>query len=225
MEAPGTPESIALKIVYQNRELAKLSENVGSLEQNLKTTQSTLAEKEGELKVQTEALQSTRSNLQESESALMLQNEELEKNSIRIRFQQAMDEAVRHFSEDEASVYQQGSKLIFRLKKINFPSGASTIPAASKPLLAKIDTIIQNLDAELVVVQGHTDSIGDPELNKQLSTKRAVSVANYLASLAGGYKIGYIGYGESRPIVTNETKEGRAINRRVDLVVTARKKP
>lgn len=225
MDAPGTPESIALKIVYQNRELAKLSENVGSLEQNLKTTQSSLAQKEGELKVQTEALQSTRSNLKESESALMLQNEELEKNSIRIRFQQAMDEAVRHFSEDEASVYQQGSKLIFRLKKINFPSGASTMPAASKPLLAMIDTIIKTLDAELVVVQGHTDSIGDPELNKQLSTKRAVSVANYLASLAGGYKIGYIGYGESRPIVTNETKEGRAINRRVDLVVTAKKKP
>jgi outer membrane protein OmpA-like peptidoglycan-associated protein len=218
LNAPGTPENIALKIVRQNRELAKLSENVGSLEQNLKS-------KEGELKVQTEALQSTRSNLQESESALMMQNEELEKNSTRIRFQIAMDAAVKQFSEDEASVYQQGSKLIFRLKRINFRSGTSTIPAASKPLLAKIDTIIQALGAELVVVQGHTDSIGAADLNKQLSTKRAVAVSNYLASLAGGYKIGYIGFGESRPIVTNETKEGRAINRRVDLVVTAKKRP
>lgn len=223
LSAPGTPEDIALKIVHQNRELAKLSENVGSLQQNLETTQSSLAETEGELKVQTEALQSTRSNLLESESALIMQNEELEKNSTRIRFQIAMDEAVKQFSEDEASVYQQGSKLIFRLKRINFRSGTSTIPAASKPLLAKINTIIQALGAELVVVQGHTDSIGATDLNKQLSTKRAVSVANYLASLASGYKIGYIGFGESRPIVTNETKEGRAINRRVDLVVTAKK--
>ena len=224
LEAPGTPENIALKIVNQNRELAKLSENVGSLKQDLQTTQSTLAEKEGKLKDQSEALLSTRSNLQQSESALLQQSEVLEQNSIRIRFQQAMDEAVRQFSEDEASVYQQGSKLIFRLKKINFPSGSSTMPATSKPLLAKINTIIQNLDAELVVVEGHTDSVGGTDLNKRLSTKRAVSVANYLASLAGGYKIAYIGHGESRPIVTNETREGRAINRRVDLVVTAKKK-
>ena len=71
--------------------------------------------------------------------------------------------------------------------------------------------------------QGHTDSVGASDLNLKLSTKRAVSVANYLAALGGGYKIGYIGYGESKPIASNETNVGRAINRRVDLVVTAKK--
>ena len=228
--AEGTPEDIALKIVYQNRELAKLSENVGNLEKNLKVTKSSLEQTEGKLVIQSEALKSTsaelnstKSNLEETESALILQNEELEKSSMQIRFQHAMDEAVKQFSEDEASVYQQGSKLIFRLKKINFASGTSYVPKASKPLLSKIDQIIKSIRAELVAVQGHTDSVGAAELNKSLSTKRAVSVANYLASLAGGYKIGYVGYGESKPIASNETKEGRAINRRVDLVVTAKK--
>jgi OOP family OmpA-OmpF porin len=90
-------------------------------------------------------------------------------------------------------------------------------------MLSKINDIIKSVGAELVAVEGHTDSIGSDNLNKTLSTKRAISVANYLAALAGGYKIGYIGYGESRPIASNETKEGRAINRRVDLVVTVRK--
>ena len=90
-------------------------------------------------------------------------------------------------------------------------------------MLSKINDMIKFVNAELVVVEGHTDSIGTATLNKTLSTKRAISVANYLAALAGGYKIGYVGYGESRPIASNETKEGRAINRRVDLVVTARK--
>ena len=228
--AEGTPEDIALKIVYQNRELDKLSKNVGNLEKNLKSTETNLQETQGVLKTQKEALKtkdeelaSTRSNLAETESALIMQNEELEKNSIKIRFQRAMDEAVKQFPEDEASVYQQESKLIFRLKKINFASGTSTIPAASKPLLSKINNIIKTVGADIVAVQGHTDSVGAAELNSSLSTKRAVSVANYLASLAGGYKIGYIGYGESRPIASNETKEGRAINRRVDLVVTAKK--
>lgn len=223
LNAKGTPEDIALKIVQQNRDLAKLSENVGSLEQNLKSTQSSLKEKEGVLEQQNQELASTRSNLQETESALLLQNQELEKSSTQIRFQKAMDQAVQEFSDDEAAVYQQGSKLIFRLKKMNFASGTSTIPASSKPMLSKVNDIIRFVGAEIVAVEGHTDSVGDAELNKSLSTKRAISVANYLASLAGGYKIGYIGYGESKPIATNETKEGRAINRRVDLVVTAKK--
>ena len=216
LNAPGTPEDIGLKIVHQNRALAKLSANVGSLKQNLQET-------EGTLKQQNLELESARSNLQETESALLLQNQELEKTSTQVRFQRAMDQAVKEFPDDEASVYQQGSKLIFRLKKINFATGSATIPAASKPLLAKVNDIIRFVGAELVAVEGHTDSVGSAELNKSLSTKRAISVANYLSSLAGGYKIGYVGYGESRPIVTNETKEGRAINRRVDLVVTARK--
>jgi outer membrane protein OmpA-like peptidoglycan-associated protein len=223
LDAPGTPEDIAVKIVEQNRKLAALSENVGNLQQNLKTTRSTLMEAEGSLKLKDEELESTRSNLQETESALLMQNQQLEQTSTQVRFQRAMDQAVEQFSDEEASVYQQGSKLIFRLKKVNFASGSATIPAASKPLLSKIDDIIKLVGAELVAVQGHTDSVGAAELNKSLSTKRAVSVANYLASLRGGYKIGYVGYGESRPIASNETREGRAINRRVDLVVTARK--
>ncbi len=223
LNARGTPEDIALRIVQQNRELAKLSENVGSLEQNLKSTQSNLMEKEGVLKQQNQELQSTRSNLQETESALLLQNQELEKSSTQVRFQKAMDQAVQEFSDDEAAVYQQGSKLIFRLKKMNFASGSATIPTASKSMLMKVNDIIRFVGAEIVAVEGHTDSVGADELNKKLSTQRAISVADFLASLAGGYKIGYIGYGESKPIASNETNEGRAINRRVDLVVTAKK--
>jgi len=202
LNANGTPENIALKIVNQNRALGILSKNVGALEKNLKTT---------------------RSNLSQTEGALKRQNEMLAKSSTQVRFQEAMEEAGKNFSEDEASVYQQGNKLIFRLKKINFASGVAAIPSKSMPLLAKVNDIIRSLDAELVAVQGHTDSVGSADLNSKLSTRRANSVAIYLSSLAGGYKIGYIGYGESRPIASNDTVEGRAINRRVDLVVTAKK--
>lgn len=201
LNAKGTPENIALRIVSQNRELGTLSKNVGKLEENLKSTQS---------------------NLMEKEDVLKKQKEELKKSSTQIRFQNAMEEAGKQFSDEEASVYQQGNKLIFRLKRINFASGTSTVPVASKSLLSKVNDIIKSLDAEMVAVQGHTDSVGAGALNLKLSTRRATAVANYLTSLAGGYKIRFIGYGESKPIASNETKEGRAINRRVDLVVTAK---
>jgi len=222
--AKGTPENVALRIVMQNRELATLSKSVGELEQNLETTRSDLTRKEGVLEMQSEELKIAKSVLLEAEDTMKLQGAELRQTSTQVRFQNAMNAAVKQFHTDEAEVYQQGSNLIFRLKKINFPSGSSVIPNASKPLLLKVNKIITTLiGAELVVVEGHTDSVGPDEQNQTLSTNRAISVSNYLASLAGGYKIRYIGYGESRPIANNDSPEGRAINRRVDLVVTAAK--
>lgn len=216
LNAKGTPENIALRIVAQNREL-------GKLEDNLKTTQSNLKQSEVELGLQTEELKTTRSNLIGVEGTLKKQNEALARSSTQVRFQAAMDEARRQFSEDEASVYQQGTNLIFRLKRINFAFGKSDVPVSSKPLLEKINDIITRLDAEVVAVEGHTDSIGADDVNLRLSTRRAIAVSDYLASFSSGYRIGYSGYGETRPIASNETSAGRAINRRVDLVVTAKK--
>lgn len=216
LNAPGTPENVALKIVQQNRELDKLS-------QNLKATESSLEISEGTIMAQDNELKTTRSDLVETESALMKQNQALESSSLQVRFQNAMNQAVTQFSDEEAEVYQQGNKLIFRLKRINFPTGTSALPSTSKPLLTKINNIIKSLGAESVDVQGHTDSVGSDSLNSKLSESRAISVARYLSSLGGGYKLRYTGYGESRPIASNETVEGRAINRRVDLEVTAKK--
>lgn len=199
--AKGTPEHIALQIVKQKRALGELSSNVGKLQENLKTTQQTLQEKEGVLKTQ---------------------KEQLSRASTQVRFQQAMDEAQKVLSQDDALVYQQGNKLIFRLKRINFKSGKASIPESSKQLITTVDLIIKNLDAEKVVVQGHTDSVGSAKVNQALSKQRAAAVAQYLSSVRGGYKISYAGYGESHPIASNETAEGRATNRRVDLVVSVK---
>lgn len=202
LNAKGTPEHIALKIVAQTRALGTLNTNVGKLTANLKSTKLTLKAKEGALKAQ---------------------DEQLERASTQIRFQQAMDEARKQLLQSDALVYQQGNTLVFRLKRINFKSGAATIPAASAPLLTKVNSIITKLDAEKVIVQGYTDSIGAADFNQRLSTRRATSVATFLSRLRGDYKIEYAGYGESKPIESNETARGRAINRRVDLVVTAKK--
>ena len=194
MGAKGTPENIALQIVTQKRALGELSTT-------LKSTQQTLQEKEGVLKTQ---------------------EEQLARASTQVRFQQAMDEARETISPDDALVYQQGNQLVFRLKRMNFPSGKAVIPETSKLLVAKVAAIINKLDAEKVVVQGHTDSVGSAQVNQKLSTERAKAVASFLTTFKGGYKISYIGYGESYPIASNETAAGRAVNRRVDLVVSVK---
>lgn len=199
--AKGTPENIAEQIVKQKRSLGELSTN-------LKSAQQTLEQKEGELK--------------RTEGVLKTQEQQLASASTQVKFQQAMDEARKVLSTDDALVYQQGNQLVFRLKRVNFKSGTSAVPESSKQLISKVDAIIKKLDAEQVTVQGHTDSIGATDVNKKLSDNRASAVANYLLSLAGGYKITYVGFGESHPIASNETSEGRATNRRVDLVISVK---
>lgn len=213
--AKGTPENIALQIVKQKRALGELSSSVGKLEANLKSTQQTLQEKEGKLK-------QTQGALKQTEGVLKSQEAQLARASTQVRFQQAMDEAQKELSPDDALVYQQGNQLVFRLKRINFKTGTSVIPEVSKLLLAKVNGIIKKLDAEKVVVQGHTDSVGSEKVNKRLSIERAKAVASYIFSFKGGYKLTYAGFGESHPIASNETAAGRATNRRVDLVVSVK---
>lgn len=199
--AKGTPENIAIQIVSQKRALGQLSAS-------LESTKQSLQEKEGALK--------------KTEGVLKSQQEQLERASMQVRFQKAMDEARRTLPQQDALVYQQGNTLVFRLKRINFRSGTSIIPESSKPLLSKVNSIIKRLDADKVVVQGHTDSVGSENVNLNLSTNRAIAVASYLSSLQGGYNLTHKGYGESNPIASNETQAGRATNRRVDLVVSVK---
>jgi outer membrane protein OmpA-like peptidoglycan-associated protein len=71
----------------------------------------------------------------------------------------------------------------------------------------------------VIRIEGHTDNVGSDEYNQKLSEDRARAVFTYLRSKNLGDRVSSIGYGESRPIATNETDEGRAQNRRVEFVI------
>jgi outer membrane protein OmpA-like peptidoglycan-associated protein len=72
-----------------------------------------------------------------------------------------------------------------------------------------------------VAVEGHTDSVGSDDYNQQLSERRAGSVRNFLVQNGVPLTvISAMGFGESQPVATNDTPEGRQTNRRVELVVT-----
>ncbi|HLS83114.1 MAG TPA: OmpA family protein, partial [Arenimonas sp.] len=81
--------------------------------------------------------------------------------------------------------------------------------------------ILQKYPQLRVEVAGHTDSIGTEQYNQGLSERRAAAVYNYLtnAGIGADRLVGPNGYGESRPIDTNDTREGRARNRRTELNV------
>ncbi|SDE24551.1 OmpA family protein [Ruegeria marina] len=107
---------------------------------------------------------------------------------------------------------------IQKAEKINFEPGSATIMASSAGIMDRIAELLQNCGPLRLEIQGHTDSQGREEMNKQLSQARAQSVLNELRArrvLTSTYSA--VGYGESQPIADNETEEGREANRRIEF--------
>jgi OOP family OmpA-OmpF porin len=106
---------------------------------------------------------------------------------------------------------------VVTFRGVNFDFDKSNIREDMQPVLNEAARIIKDHDGT-VVLSGHTDSIGTQEYNMGLSKRRAESVKEYLVNR--GVRAGRIElewYGESRPKYTNETSEGRALNRRVEI--------
>lgn len=142
----------------------------------------------------------------------------LAKESLNKRY----DEARRQFASSEADVFKQGDALLIRLKGLKFPSAGSELKRANYPLMVKVQNVLKSFGAGSVVVQGHTDSVGGKKLNEDLSRNRAESVKDYLTTNSADQfmTIEAEGWGYRKPIATNKTANGRAYNRRVDLVIT-----
>ncbi len=95
-------------------------------------------------------------------------------------------------------------------KSVVRPDGKKSIDEA----LAKLGGV----DLEMVIATGHTDSVGTDAYNQKLSERRAAAVKEYLVSKGiPAAKVTTIGKGESQPVATNKTAEGRQKNRRVDI--------
>ena len=85
-------------------------------------------------------------------------------------------------------------------------------------MLDSVALVLKEFDKTLIDVEGHTDSDGSDEYNQQLSMQRANSVGNYLQSQGvNSQRIVALGAGESRPIASNATADGKQQNRRVEL--------
>ncbi len=123
------------------------------------------------------------------------------------------------FNDDEAEVAMIGNDLVIRMYGLDFPTGRAQIRPESFSLLTKLQRVLREFPDEPIEIAGHTDSRGNPERNQALSERRAEAVRQYLiANMAlSEVQISAIGYGESQPIASNETADGRAKNRRIDV--------
>ncbi len=105
---------------------------------------------------------------------------------------------------------------------VYFATNKAAVNSASAATLDKMANIFKEYPDSNIIIEGHTDSTGDADYNLSLSQKRAQSVADYLASKGvdrSRFSIGW--YGETQPKYDNETADGRAKNRRVELGIIA----
>lgn len=103
--------------------------------------------------------------------------------------------------------------------RLGFTFGSSVVPETVRRHLDRLAEVLTNERAQAKVeIAGHTDALGPSEFNQQLSEQRAASAKAYLVERGvDASRISVIGYGESRPRATNDTIEGRRLNRRIEV--------
>ncbi len=107
-----------------------------------------------------------------------------------------------------------------RLNNIFFETGKWDLLPESFTELDKLVKILNDNQTMEIEINGHTDNVGNDESNLTLSQKRAASVVNYLLSKGiVSTRLDSAGFGETQPVATNDTDEGRALNRRVEFVI------
>ncbi len=198
--------------------MQEINEHAGQQAQEVRRLKQELADREDRMTAldnQLQRLESRLGGVSEERVALQRRVDAQE----RLRTSVAALEA--SFTADEARVVRQGDDIVLSLLGIKFPSGRSTIDAGSAALMKKVQQGLALFPGASISVEGHTDANGSDSTNLILSQDRADAVRQYLVSNFGlnPEKVSSVGYGEARPVATNETPAGRTRNRRIDLVI------
>jgi outer membrane protein OmpA-like peptidoglycan-associated protein len=182
-----------------------------ALEQENADNQLRLADMEEELRVLDERLGGAT-----AERTALIQRIEAQE-----RIKEQFEQVEQMFGNEEARVFRQGNTIIMRLVGLTFDSGSAQLKPASFDLLAKVEKAIDVFPRSELIIEGHTDSHGGDDLNQKLSQDRAESVQQYMinAMRIPSYRLIATGYGETRPVASNETASGREKNRRIDIVI------
>jgi outer membrane protein OmpA-like peptidoglycan-associated protein len=117
------------------------------------------------------------------------------------------------------SVTRVGNDLILNMPgNITFATNSSDINSGFYNVLNSVVLVLKEYEKTMIEISGHTDSVGEDAYNLSLSQRRAASVGQYLiTSGIMNQRVMTQGFGESRPIASNDTEQGRQQNRRVEL--------
>lgn len=163
---------------------------------------------------QTRHLESQREGLSDQQA-----NERLASRTLEADRAQADNEALRRQIADlNAKETERG--LVVTLGDVLFETGKSQLKGGAAANLAKLSSFLKAYPDRTLMIEGHTDNVGSEDSNLALSQNRAEAVRTYLLEQGvDNNRLGVIGKGESSPVASNDSVSGRALNRRVEVVI------
>ena len=222
--------------------LTLTEQKVDDAEDKLSQIQIELEDAEDELKGKQEEISAQQALINSQEDYLATANEELlEMRSqmqtiavLRLSILEQIKDSIVGVMGDSSKVSIGDNGNIILNEGVFFDTGSYDILPDSRPVLDQLSTVFAQFLSDsnnakyidTIVISGHTDSDGSDEDNRILSSNRANAVLNYLLAGNNGMLNRYAeyfcaaGYGETRPVATNNTNEGKAQNRRIEISIT-----
>jgi outer membrane protein OmpA-like peptidoglycan-associated protein len=190
-------------------------------QKKMRTTEDQLKATREQYRGTQQSLEQTNKDLEASKRDLELRGKELEEEKQARAAAEAREKQVADELAKVSAVSKDDRGLVLTLSgSVLFVSGQDTLLPQAKQRLDEVATALKKAKAGGFVVEGHTDGIGSDQLNDDLSRRRAESVRSYLVSQGvPAEDIKAVGLGKRNPIATNDTAEGRANNRRVEIVI------
>jgi outer membrane protein OmpA-like peptidoglycan-associated protein len=138
--------------------------------------------------------------------------------TLQVREGGFFDSLVAYLNSNDAAV---GRGFVF--EELNFNTGSATLTGDASSTIQTTAAVLKAFPGAQVRIEGHTDNVGDPAANKQLSADRAAAVAKGVQDLGiPAARIQSTGWGEEKPVASNDSEDGRAQNRRMEIVITKR---
>jgi outer membrane protein OmpA-like peptidoglycan-associated protein len=221
-----TPEEFALASERPIEVIAARLDLVAELDQGFEGPTQQISASIEMLQKDAYELSERRGQILELEQELQKLEKTLGTQSQRLAAQEQQRQKFRQiesmFGPDEAQVFTQGQNVLIRPIGLVFASGSPQIETQYFGLLRKVQDAVRVFPDSTIIVEGHTDSFGGDETNLVLSQDRAEAVRAYLLANMrdlSAEDVQSVGFGESRPVANNENVDGRAKNRRIDLVI------
>lgn len=209
-------------IAAERRYKEELEKTSRKTKASLGRTQADLDRAKEQLKRRERALARREKELSKSKTALSKTQSDLEKERKARLEAEAKAAAALASLEEIAKVKEEARGMVITLSgAVLFKSGQSgLLPIAEQQLGKVAEALLEQDESKQIVVEGHTDSRGSNRHNRELSQARAQAVRVYLISKGvAASRIIAVGKGEAEPIANNRTAEGRANNRRVEIIV------
>ena len=138
------------------------------------------------------------------------------------KLKKVINDALKSFDNSELNVYIKDGKVYVAMEeKLLFKSGSAEIDKRGKSAIIKLAKILENNTDTEILIEGHTDNVGDDKYNWKLSTQRALSVVNIITenSKVMANRITASGRGMHKPVADNSTDEGKQKNRRIEIIL------